>query len=100
VEIEKLRREDARWKVLLVVDAGRPIGVNEGIICRVLSDLKEPFSRDEVRRELDYLRELGLVEVGEADDVWFAKATAQGLAVVEYTAPAPAGVARPAKGLA
>ncbi len=97
MEIEQMRREDARWKMLRVIDAGRPVGVNEGIIRRVLSDLNLPFSQAELRRELAYLRDLGLIEIGEVDGEQFAKATAAGVAVVEYTAAAPAGVARPGK---
>jgi hypothetical protein len=97
MEIEKLRREDARWKILRVIDAGRPVGVNAAIVRRVLSDLKLHFSQAELRRELAYLGDLGLIEVGAADGELYAKATAQGVAVVEYTAPAPAGIARPVK---
>jgi hypothetical protein len=98
VEIERLRREDARWKILQVVDAGRPVGVNESIIRRVLGDVELPIPRDEVRRDLTYLRDLGLIELGGEDEAeWFAKATPAGIAVIEFTAPAPAGIARPAK---
>ena len=97
MEIEQLRREDARWKILRVIDAGRPVGVNEGILHRILSESRTPFSRSELRRELAHLRDLGLIEVGETDGDWFAKATPAGVAVVEYTAPAPAGIARPVK---
>jgi hypothetical protein len=97
MEIEQIRREDARWKILRVIDAGRPVGVNESIIRRVLFDLSLPFSQAELRCELAYLRDLDLIEIGEADGEQFAKATAAGVEVVEYTAPAPVGVARPAK---
>jgi hypothetical protein len=95
--LDQYRREDARWKILRVIDAGRPVGVNESIVRRVLSDRDLPFSQADLRRELAYLRDLGLIEVGEADGEQFAKATAAGVAVIEYTAPAPAGIARPAK---
>jgi hypothetical protein len=97
MELEQLQREDARWKMLRVIDAGRPVGVNESIVRRVLTDLSLPFSQADLRRELAYLRDLGLIEIGEVDGEQFAKATAAGVAVIEYTASAPAGVARPAK---
>jgi hypothetical protein len=97
MEIEQMRREDARWKMLRIVDAGRPVGVNESIIRRVLSDLSLPMAQVELRRELGYLRDLELIEIGEADGEQFAKVTSAGVAVIEYTAPAPAGIARPAK---
>jgi hypothetical protein len=97
MEIEQMRREDARWKMLRVIEAGRPVGVNESIVRRVLSDLSLPLSQADLRRELAYLRDLDLIEIGEVDGEQFAKATAAGVAVLEYTSPAPAGIARPAK---
>ena len=96
MEIEKLRKEAARWMMLRIIDAGRPIGVNEAIIARVLADLQLPFTRDQLRRELAYLRDLGLIEIG-GDSDWFAKTTGRGVDVVEYVEAAPPGVARPEK---
>jgi DNA-binding transcriptional ArsR family regulator len=84
--------------ILRVVDAGRPIAVSEQIIWRVLADIKLSLSLNTVRRELSYLRDLGLLELeGEGAETWFAKLTASGVDVVEYNFPAPAGVARPRK---
>src|SRR5260370_10700051 len=98
IEVEQKRREQARWRVLRVIDAGGPIAVSEQIIWRVLVDIKLSFSLIGIRRELAYMRDLGLVELeGEDTETWFAKLTASGVDVVEYTFPAPAGVARPRK---
>ena len=56
------------------------------------------LSLNTVRRELAYLRDLGLVELeGENAETWFAKLTSNGVDVVEYNFPSPAGVARPRK---
>jgi hypothetical protein len=98
IDLEQKRREEARWRVLRVIDAGRPIAVSEQIIWRVLVDIKLSLSIHGIRRELSYLRDLGLVEIeGEDGETWFAKLTASGVDVVEYNFPAPAGVARPRK---
>jgi len=98
LDLEQRQREEARWRILRVVDAGRPVAVCEQIVWRVLTDIKLGLSLNQVRRELSYLRDLGLLELeGEDSDIWFAKLTAQGVDVVEYTAKAPAGVARPRK---
>ncbi|MFZ2059376.1 MAG: hypothetical protein WAU82_00050 [Candidatus Binatus sp.] len=98
IDLEKKNREEARWRMLRVVDAGRPIAVSEQIIWRVLADIKLSLSLNTVRRELAYLRDLGLLELeGEDSDTWFAKLTASGVDVVEYNFPSPAGVARPRK---
>jgi hypothetical protein len=96
-DLDQKRREDARWKILRIADAARPIGVNETIIWRVLHDVKIALSQMQVRRELEYLQlELLAVEDQEIE-TWSAKLTAKGVDVVEYTAPAPAGIARPRK---
>ncbi len=84
-----------------MLDAGRPIGLSETIVARLLADTQLDGSRDAVRRELDYLRDLGFVriEVSDVEDeTWHARLTADGVAVVEYTMAAPAGIARPVKG--
>jgi hypothetical protein len=98
IDLEQKQREEARWRMLRVVDAGRPIAVSEQIIWRVLADIKLSLSLNAIRRELAYLRDLGLLELeGEQAELWFAKLTASGVDVVEYNYPAPAGVARPRK---
>ena len=98
IDLEQRQREEARWRILRVVDAGRPIPVTEQIIWRVLADIKLSFSLNQLRRELAYLRDLALIEIeGEGSETWFAKLTAVGVDVVEYTAISPAGIARPRK---
>ena len=98
IDLEQRQREEARWRILRVVDAGRPIAVTEQIIWRVLTDIKISFSLNQLRRELAYLRDLTLIEIeGEGSENWFAKLTAVGVDVVEYTVQAPAGIARPRK---
>ena len=98
LDLEQRQREEARWRILRVVDAGRPVAVSEQIVWRVLTDIKLALSLNQLRRELSYLHDLGLIELeGEDSDIWFAKLTAQGVDVVEYTAKAPAGIARPRK---
>ena len=98
IDLEQKNREESRWRMLRVIDAGRPIAVSEQIVWRVLTDIKLVLSLNAVRRELAYLRDLGLVELeGEGTETWFAKLTANGVDVVEYNFPSPAGVARPRK---
>ncbi len=98
IDLEQKQREEARWRILRVVDAGRPSVVSEQIIWRVLADIRIALSLNELRRELAYLRDLGLVELeGEDSVTWFARLTASGVDVVEYNQTAPAGIARPRK---
>ncbi|MGH7842856.1 MAG: hypothetical protein ACREQT_15250 [Candidatus Binataceae bacterium] len=96
MDLGQKQREEARWRILRILDAGRPIGVSEEIILRVLDDVRLPIGPAGVRRELDYLGDLSLAEVEQDEDgLWWAKLTASGVDLVEYTAPAPPGVARP-----
>ncbi len=98
MDLEQKQREEARWRILRVLDAGRPIAVAETIIWRVLHDIRMPMSVNTVRRELTYLRDLALIELEAEDtDTWFARLTAQGVDVVEYNHESPAGIARPRK---
>ena len=79
-----------------VLDAGRPFECIETLIWRTLHDVKLPLTLMEVRRELSYLRDLLLVEIANQEtELWAAKLTATGVDVVEYTVPAPPGIARP-----
>src|SRR5690242_17581714 len=96
LDLEQKQREEARWRIMRVLDAGRPMPVSEAIIWRVVSETHLRLSPIGVRRELAYLRDLGLIEIeGEDSETWFGKLTAGGVDVVEYTVPAPAGIARP-----
>jgi hypothetical protein len=96
IDVEQKRREEARWRILRILDAGRPIGVSEHIVWRALTDIKLPFSMNDVRREMEYLRERGLITIeGEDSDTWFGKLTRDGIDLVEYTVPIEPGIARP-----
>lgn len=98
VDLEKAQREETRWRILRVLDAGRPLPVSETVIYRALADASLQMSPNHLRRELDYLRDKKLIELqGEDGPVWSASLTGDGVDVVEYTIAAPAGVARPKK---
>jgi len=95
---EKTRRESARLLILRILYAARPAEADEAILLRLLNDFHFNYSLDDVRRELDYLRSLGLAETGQDETVgWWGRPTALAIAVVELNAPVPAGVARPIK---
>ncbi len=98
IDLEKPRREAARLLILRILNAGRPIGASEAIVLRILEDFHFDYTVEDVRREFDYLQSLGLAEAGQDDLVgWWARLTAQGVAVLEHNAPAPAGIAQPRK---
>ena len=79
MNLEQKQREEARWRILRVLDAGRPIAVSETIVWRVLADIKLTITLNALRRELSYLRDRGLAEIeGEDNETWYARLTASG----------------------
>lgn len=96
VDLSKALREETRWRILRILDAGRPGEVSETIILRALSDIRLHSTMREIRRDLKFLEGLGLIRVeGEDSPEWLAGLTAHGVNIVEYAAPAPAGITRP-----
>lgn len=98
VDLDKAHREQARWRVIKVLDAGRPEPVSEMIVLQVLHDATLPITPHGLRRELDYLEDRGLVTIkGRHGPVWSAELTHLGVDVVEYTVECLPGIARPKK---
>lgn len=98
IDLERAQREEARWRILRVLDAGRPLPVSESVIWRVLQDINLPITPHGLRRELDYLRDRKLITVMDEDQpTWSAELTRYGVDIVEYTIPCEAGIARPKK---
>lgn len=99
IDLEKAQREESRWRILRALDAGRPHAVAETVLFRVLHDISLPITPHQVRRELGYLEERGLVHVNGrgVSPTWLAELTRDGVDVVEYTVACDAGIARPAK---
>lgn len=96
MDLEKMQREEGRWRVLVTLNAGRPRPVPESLVLRVLSDVALPFTAASLRRELDYLESRGLIEItGRDSGVWMCELTHLGVDVVEYTVPCNPGIARP-----
>lgn len=96
VDIEKAQREQIRWRILKVLDAGRPMPVSEVVILQVLQDSSLPVTPHGLRRELDYLENRKLVEITHRDrPVWSAELTHYGVDLVEYTIPCLPGINRP-----
>lgn len=94
--LEKAKRETARWRILRILDAGRPGKLDEQLVLVALNDAQVSLSASELRRELDYLRDRKLVELeGEGSPMWRATLTRYGIDIVEYTIECGPGIARP-----
>lgn len=99
IDLAKAHRETVRWRVLCVLQAGRPMPVGEDLVLQVLQDSSLAITPHELRRELDYLENRKLVEIhGKHGPTWSAELTHQGVDLVEYTtAEVYPGIARPKK---
>lgn len=94
--MERAQREEMRWRVLVVLNAGRPKEVSETLILRVLTDVALQATPHGLRRELDYLESRKLIEInGRGQPVWTCELTHLGVDVVEYTVPCFPGISRP-----
>jgi hypothetical protein len=98
VDMDKFTREETRWRILQVLNAGRPLPVSEAITLRALQDASLQVTPHGLRRELAYLEDRRLVEIsGKNSPTWSAELTRIGVDVVEYTVDCDPGIARPKK---
>jgi len=99
-DLRQLEREQARWHILVILQSARPVGATEVTIQMALHDLV-PVTPLEVRQELRYLEQLGLIRLRGTDTPrWSAELLPAGVDLVEYTTPdaeVPRGIARPRK---
>ena len=98
IDLQKAQREQARWRILRILDAGRPLPVSETTILLALNDAKLNLTAQSLRRELDYLDDRKLVRLQDQNTpFWSAELTHYGVDVVEYTVDVLPGIARPPK---
>lgn len=99
IDLNRVRRESARWLILATLNAARPIGANERLILSTIQEVIPEVTIIELRRELDYLEHRKLIEIKGKDTChgWSAELTRGGVDVAEYTVECEVGIARPKK---
>ncbi len=98
IDMERARREQIRWIVLDALNHGRPYEVAEPLILSAIQGVPIQCTALDLRRELDYLEERGLIEMKRLEGApWTAVLTRAGVDVVEYTIAVEPGIARPKK---
>lgn len=98
VDIARTRRESMRWNLINTLDKARPHTSNEQFLLEVMQAIYPDATALEVRRELDYLADRGLVELNKTPGgTWFADLTRYGVDIAEYTIECDPGIARPVK---
>jgi hypothetical protein len=98
-EIEKQRREEMRWQILLTLYHNRPNNTRETWIMGVLDNTELYPGVSELRQELHYLEGKKLISTYQHGSAfgsnWTASLSAEGVDYVEYVSGAIAGIARP-----
>lgn len=96
MDLRRVVREEMRGKILQALYLGQPFGLNEPVIQAVMNDIFQTATEIEVRREMDYLADRGLITIGDRHrPVWFAKLTRDGVDVFERTVPCDPGIRLP-----
>lgn len=94
--LERLQREEARWRILRALDIARPDPLTETTLFRMLHDIELPISPAQVRKEAAYLQDRKLVSIRDREAAtWLVSLTHHGVDIVEYTVPCLPGIARP-----
>jgi len=98
MDLEKKRREVLRWRILQTLNAGRPYLISEDLICSTVCGTDMAVTPAEIRKELDYLEDRGLIGIkGKDEACWSAELNRYGVDIVEYTIECEPGIARPRK---
>lgn len=87
-------RRDVRLVALRILSETPSYRANSSVICNLLDQLGHTLTRDQVKAELRWLEETGLVTLDEAGSVLVAKLTERGQEVAEGRAVVD-GVAKP-----
>jgi hypothetical protein len=97
-EVQRVRQQDRealRWRALNAAYNGKPLGVTDSLILRIVRDLGQPLSIEAIRETLDYLEGKELLVVRRRAVEWDARITDEGVDVVEGNMDCPAGIDRP-----
>lgn len=91
--VAKTRREQLRLRILAVLDTSRPVSMPESFLADVLTGAGYAVTPTDLRRELDYLQDRGLVQTDRSAD-WLCEVTHYGTDLVEGTSETYPGIAR------
>ena len=97
-DMVRIRREGMRWNLLKTLLWNRPYTMPEQRLVEVALTLYPDTTPQELRSELVYLEDRGLVKITrQANGAWFGDLTRDGVDVAEYTVDCEPGIARPPK---
>lgn len=89
-----------RWYLIRALEASRPVAASETLLCDVLDGADMRVTARDVRRDLDFCRLAGLVEIDQRDpDLWSASLTLKGVLYASGESEDIIGIDRPREGL-
>lgn len=98
MDMERIRRENIRWHILVAANSGSPHAVAETLLLSAIQSIPVECTALELRKQLDYLEDRKLLELERHEGApWTATLTRHGVDFVEYTIDAEPGIARPKK---
>lgn len=91
LDLNAINSRFCRFHLMKVLHISAPInGATEQTLQLALQGIGWPATSQDVRRQLFYLKQRGLVEIiDESKDVWSARLTPDGMDVMEETKPFP-----------
>jgi len=95
--IEKAHRETLRWLMLRSLNSISPQSMTDAILLQIVEAAVDRVTPLEIKHELHYLEDRGLVATERGGPYWHVNITADGSDVADYTAGCPRGIARPPK---
>jgi len=95
IHLEQARTKMIRYRILKVLDAGRPYPVGEGLLFEILSDADLRATQHEIRRALQYLCDKKFLDIKEAGSHWEARLLPAGVDFIENPRAESRGIARP-----
>lgn len=95
-DFERARVAMTRYRVLAILDVGRPFPVGETLIAKVLNDIDLQATQTDIRRAMQYLADKGLIELSSPRDRhWEARLLPDGVDYVEGHRDDDPGILRP-----
>lgn len=96
-KLELARIKMIRYRILKILDAGRPYPVGEGLLVDVLADADLRVTQHEARKGLQYLSDKGYLTIIEPPGAayWEARLLPPGVDYLENPHAVDDGIARP-----
>ena len=93
--VKQARRKMIRYRLLKILDAGRPTPLGEGLIKQVLVDVDLGASLQDVRKAMQYLSDKKFLAITQERDYWLARLLPTGVDFLENPDASDNGISKP-----